>query len=232
MRKINLFISHNSEWKFIADFANLIGQLGYYPIVVEREPDLGLDPNEKSKHYLRSSDIVIFVITKDAIDFSGKPHPKSNVALEIGLAEQMFKPEHKIFFIEQDAKPPSMVAKTYISVQDGNYYGAIARLIQNIRSVLDLPKHEEPPPIEMDEITTFIISELAQDTHGALARPVLLQRVTQKFHISLTKFNLIRSQLRGKGIIVEGEIAIGHDYHGDLFLMLTSLGWDLADKIV
>lgn len=112
MRKMKIFVSHNSEWKFIGDFANLIDELGYYPVVVEKEPDLGLDPNEKSKHYMKLSDIVVFVITKDAIDSSGKPHPKSNVALEIGLAEEMFKSEQKIFFIEQDAKPPSMVTES------------------------------------------------------------------------------------------------------------------------
>ena len=226
-----IFISHNSKWEFIDDFADIIRELGYYPVVVEKEPDLGLDPNEKSKHYLYSSDMVIFVITKDALDSQGRPHPKSNVALEIGLAEEKFKPDQKIFFVEEGAKPPSMVTKTYISVEGGNYIKAIAHLIRNIKEVLPHVETSEKEKADLNEVERFILSELAKDTHGCLARPVVLERLAQKFSIDEGDFNIVRHKLRRKRIITEGEIAIGHEYHGDIYLMLTGAGWDIASQM-
>jgi len=224
-----IFISHNTEWEFIDDFADLIRGFGYHPVVVEKEPDLGLDPNEKSKYYLFSSDMVIFVITKDAVDFQGRPHPKSNVALEIGLAEDKFKPEQKIFFVDEGAKPPSMVIKTHIPVQGGNYYKAIAHLIRNLKKVL--PQVESREKVDLNAVERFIILELAKDTHGCLARPVVLKRLEERFSMEEGRFNILRHKLRDKEIITEGEIAIGHNYHGDLYLMLTELGWEIASEM-
>jgi len=206
----------------------LIRELGYYPVVVEKEPARGKDPKEKSKHYLDSSDMVIFVITKDAVEPSGKPHPKSNVAMEIGLADEKFKPEEKIFFLEVDAKLPSMVTATYIHVKEENYYRAIAQLIKNIKSVLPHPQYEESPAVELNEVDKFIVLELARRWS---ARPLLRGLLNKEFSIDETKFNIHISQLKSKGVIREGEIAVGGDHSGDLYLELTEQGWELAAKL-
>jgi len=232
MEETRIFISHNSDWKLIDDFADLIRVLEYYPVVVEKEASYGKDPYDKSKYYMNSSEMVIFVITKDAIDPSGRPHPKSNVAIEIGLAEEKFESQKKIFFVEEGAQTPTMVTKTYIPVKGGNYYKAIAQLINNIKSVLPHKQNEEVPyKMELDEPEKFIVLEMAKDTHGALPRPLLLKLLTEKFSLDERKFNIIRSVLRKKRIIREGEIAIGHDYSGDLYLELTHLGWELASEL-
>ena len=224
-----IFISHNTEWEFLDDFADLIRELGYHPVVVEKEADLGLDPNEKSKYYLFSSDMVVFVITKDAVDSQGRPHPKSNVALEIGLAEEKFKPDEKIFFVDEGAKPPSMVTKTHIPIQGGNYYKAIAHLIRNLKKIF--PQVESRGKPDLNVIERFIILELAKDTHGCLARPIVLERLEERFSTEEGRFNIVRHQLRDKGIITEGEIALGHKHYGDLYLMLTEFGWEIASAI-
>lgn len=226
-----IFVSHNTKWQFIDDFANLIRELGYYPVVVEKEPDLGMDPNDKSRYYMESSDMVVFVITKDAVDSSGRPHPKSNVAMEIGLAGDKFKPEKKIFLVEEDAQPPSMVTKTYIRIEQGNYYAAVAHLIRNIRSVLPCMEPEELPTVELDEMEECIVSELAKHAHGEEARPVLLELLAKRFSIDEKRFNIIRFRLKDREVIREGQIGIGHDHSGDIYLKLTGLGWRLASEL-
>jgi len=227
MKQKRIFISHNSQWQHIDDFADLIRELGYYPVVVEKEPARGKDPKEKSKHYLDSSDMVIFVITKDAVEPSGKPHPKSNVAMEIGLADGKFEPEKSIFFLEDGAETPSMVTETYTRVRYGNYYRAIAELVRNIRSVLPHPQYEESPAVELSEVEKFIVLELARRW---LPRRLLRGLLDKKFSIDERKSNILIAQLKGKAVIREGEIAVGQEHSGDMYLELTGLGWELAAK--
>lgn len=231
MPQRKIFISHSSDWPYINDFEELIRQLGYDPVVVEKKPSLGMDPGKKSRHYLVSSDLVVFVITKDAVDSSGKPHPKSNVAIEIGLAQEAKKKQ--VFIVEAGARPPSMVTKTYISVEEGNYYRAIADLIREIVSALprgaNLEASESPDQIKkLDKVEKRIIEELSKDAYGSAARPELLDLLGSELRIDEQAFNIARAQLRRKEIIVEGEIAGGHEYEGELYLMLTSRGWELA----
>ena len=226
------FISHNSEWKYIDDFAGLIDSLGFKPIVVEKEPNLGMDPDKKAQYYMQSSDIIIFIITKDAVDSAGRPHPKSNVAIEIGLAKEKFPPEKVIFVLEEEAETPTMVTATHIRVKSANYYRAIAELIKNIKSTFPEQRQEEQPAIGLDEIKRFIIFLLSKDTHGSAPRPVLLKLVDKYYSAGEQKFNIVRYELRKEGIIREGEIGLGRRYAHDLFLELTSLGWHLASKIV
>lgn len=225
-----VFISHNSGWDFINDFADLVSELGHYPVVVEKEPDLGLDPGAKSKHYMYLCDLIVFVITRDAVDSAGRPHPKSNVAMEIGLAEGKFKPEERIFWVEKDARPPSMVTDTYISVQDGNYYRAIAHLIRNIKIALPSAGPKDKETLDLDNEEKFVIDMLSTQTHGSLAKTPLLEAMRKEFEITDRQFNLIRFSLKQKRLITEGQTGLGHRYPG-IYLELTSLGWKIASKL-
>ena len=226
-----IFLSHNSDWGFINDFAELVSELGYYPVVVEKEPDLGLDPGAKSKHYMYRSDLVIFVITRDSVDSTGKPHPKSNVAMEIGLAVEKFKPEQRIFWVEKDARPPSMVTETYIPVQDGNYYKAIAHLIRNIKKTIPSVEPKDEETFNLDDYEKFVVFMLSKQTHGSLARPPLFEVMSEKLGIDERQFNLIRFSLKKKRIITEGQTGVGHRYYGHIYLQLTDRGWEIASKL-
>jgi hypothetical protein len=226
-----IFISHNSGWEFILDFAGLIYELGYYPVVVENEPNLGLDPGAKSKHYMYLCDLIVFVITRDAVDSDGRPHPKSNVAMEIGLAQEKFKPEQRIFWVEKDARPPSMVTETYISLQDGNYYKGIAHLIRNIKKAIPNALPEDKQTVSLDDHEKFVIYMLSTQPHGSLARPPLLEVMSKKLGIDEREFNLIRFSLKEKRLITEGQTGIGHKYSGHIYLQLTRLGWEVASTL-
>lgn len=230
-QKRKVFISHNSGWEFINDFAELVLELGYHPVVAEKEPDLGLDPGAKSKYYMDLCDLIIFVITRDAVDSAGRPHPKSNVAMEIGLAEGKFKPEQRIFWVEKDARPPSMVTETYISAQDGNYYKAIAHLIRNIKKALPSAEPKVEETFGLDNNEKFFIYMLSTQTHGSLAKPPLFEAMAKHLGIDERQFNLIRFSLKKKRLITEGQTGIGHKYSGSIYLRLTSLGWEVASTL-
>jgi len=234
MRGKRVFISHNSQWDRISDFAELIRQLGYYPVVVEKEPDRGKDPNAKSKHYLYQSDIVIFVITRDSVDGSGTPHPKSNVAIEIGLAEDRFPREKKIFFVEEGAKPPTMVTQTYIPVINGNYYVAISALIMNIRNAIPYGKEASQSNYsspELSAIAEYIIKKLTETADSALLRPELSLFVTKQLGIKPEEFNITLKVLQKKKLVRLGEMGYGSGHYGEYYVELTPSGVDVGLKL-
>ncbi len=118
MNKPSIFVSHGKFPPILDLIERFLIELGIEPVIVERQPSMGLSPNEKVKYYMQKCDAVLILATPDdKVTTSNGEHwqPRQNVIHEIGLAEHDIKKKDKIVFMkEKKTTFPSNINPTYI----------------------------------------------------------------------------------------------------------------------
>jgi hypothetical protein len=217
-----VFISHSSEWLEISNFEEFLQTLGYEPIIVAKQPDLNLNPDEKAQYYMKKSDYIIFIISRDAIDQKGNSHPRSNVAVELGWSQSIFRDDQIIYILVEDAKLPSMINKTYIHLKKGSYFSAISQLLRN----LNFKKNAKACSDEKIELTKSqfkIILLLANFPNTSSERSVVYNTLNANDNYSIVDFNLDINRLIELKFIIRGEIYTGM-HRGSYYIQLTTFG--------
>ena len=191
---LKVFVSCSSNWPQLNDFRELLASLGYEPIIVEKKESLGKDPDDKSHHYMKQCDKIVFVITADAVDKNGKFHPTSNVAIEIGWSNDLFNDEDKVYILVDDAQQPSMINPTYIHFREGNYIRAIIQLIKEFgyRNTIEYIDLKIP---DLSEKEVSCLEFFLEEDENEIAASGLFERINKKINISQPDFKLIINKL-------------------------------------
>ena len=210
-----VFVSCSSNWLQLAEFKELIATLGHEPIVVERKENLGKDPDDKSYHYMKQCDKIVFVITADAVDNNGKFHPTSNVAIEIGWAKDLFKDENKVYILVDEARQPSMINPTYIHFREGNYICAINQLIKE----LGYEKLIEFGDLKLPSLTKTEISCLEyflKENDNEILEDGLFDKISSEISIDIPDYKLIINKLLKHKLIAEVPVIAPHLFIGQI----------------
>ena len=199
---LKVFVSCSSNWPQLNDFRELLTTLGYEPIIVEKKESLGKDPDDKSHHYMKECDKIVFVITADAVDKNGRFHPTSNVAIEIGWSNEVFNDEDKVYILVDNAQQPSMINPTYIHFREGNYIRAIIQLIKELgyRNTIEYEDLKIP---DLSEKEISCLEFFLEEDENEILAGDLFGLLSKKIDISLTSFKLIINKLLKYDLIEE-----------------------------
>lgn len=228
---LKIFISCSSNWQQLNNFKELLTTLGHEPIIVEKKESLGKDPDDKSYHYMKQCDKIVFVITADAVDKKGKFHPTSNVAIEIGWSNDLFNDQDKVYILVDDAQQPSMINPTYIPFKEGNYIRAINQLIKE----LGYEKSIELENLELPSLTDneiFSLRCFINEYHDEISKNELFNKITEETSLALPDLKLIMNKLLKYKLIEEVLMRSPFPLPGPIKgYRITSRGFDYLDEL-
>ncbi|MBU0999034.1 nucleotide-binding protein [Patescibacteria group bacterium] len=223
-----VFISHCSKWEHVDEFKEFVAALGFHPIIVNDEDNLGLSPNEKVKHYMNECGAIIFLLTKDTVGADKKIDIKSNVGIEIGLAEERFQKKEKIYCIIDDAKPPTMSSETYIHLTNKFCFKSIAKLVREINSAFSI-NNTDTNRTELNKFEKSLLIELSNNK-GNMRRQKLNNSIVDK-KASKNMFDISINNLIYNGFVFEGETGPGGTEYKETYYELTGDGWQFVKAI-
>ncbi|MFH0903675.1 MAG: S-layer protein domain-containing protein [Methanobacteriota archaeon] len=167
-----IFVSHGSNHKARDELADFLRELGFYPVIAEKEPSQSRAPGEKIRRLIESSIGAVVLATRDEETSEGWK-PRQNLIHEIGLLEERL-PYKFVVLKEEGAILPSNVNVTYIPFLQGHVADSFIGLLRELKSILEAP----PEPSKNSGKDTEAFEEIhkipqvpSQPTSGTYAIP-------------------------------------------------------------